>query len=115
MCRSSWFLELDPVKRTNIVYKTHPYNSSANFGSDFLNTYNAGYPVFIGEFAPTAYMTMNDVNSLLSLANQQKLGWAGWSFEFDANPALVDVNVNPTNPFGVAVKNAMISTPPIPN
>jgi hypothetical protein len=94
----------DPVNRPDIVYKTHPYDSATNFQADFGNTYDAGRPVFIGEFGPTAYMSMSDVAALLDRARQQGLGWAAWGFEPDANPALVTSTLTPTNPYGTTVQ-----------
>jgi hypothetical protein len=104
----------NPVRRSNIVYKSHPYTSSANFQQYFGSAYDAGLPVFIGEFAPTQYMSMSDINALLSYTRQHNISWAAWGYEYDANPNLVDSSLNPTNPFGTTVQNEMLTTPPIP-
>lgn len=104
----------DPVKRSNIVYKSHPYTSSANFQQYFGSAYDAGLPVFIGEFGPTQYMSMSDINSLMSYTSQRNIGWAAWGYEYDATPNVVDSSLNPTSPFGTTVQSNMINTPPIP-
>jgi chitodextrinase len=104
----------DPVQRGNIVYQSHPYTSSANFQQYFGSAYRAGLPVFIGEFGPTAYMSMADIQNLLALTRQNGIGWAAWGFEPDATPSLIDASLNPANPFGTTVRTAMLTTPTIP-
>lgn len=104
----------NPVKRANIVYKSHPYTSAANFQQYFGSAVDAGLPVFIGEFAPTAYMSMSDIQALLAYTRQHGLGWAAWGYEYDANPPLITSSLTPTSPFGTTVQTEMLATPPAP-
>ena len=108
-----------PVNRDNIVYKTHPYNSASLFQQQFLNTYQAGKAVFIGEFGylPEHGMHMPDVQALIDTARTHRLGWAAWAFDYQGGPNIVADNVTfaPSSPYGVAVQAAMVSTPPVPS
>ena len=109
----------DPVRRANIVYKTHPYNGADLFHRQFLGAYTAGLPVFIGEFGylPEHGMHMADVQKLMDIAAWVGLGWTAWAFDFQGGPALVADNTsfNPTWPYGQAVKTEMVKTPPAPS
>lgn len=100
-----------PVQRPGIVYKTHPYNQADKFHEQFVRTYEAGLPVFIGEFGllPEHGMSMSDVSALLAVAAELQLGWAAWAFDYQGNPELVTDNrtFRPTHPYGTAVKKAM--------
>jgi Cellulase (glycosyl hydrolase family 5) len=100
-----------PVRRANIVYTSHPYTSSRHFARYFGSAHDAGLPVFIGEFGPTPSMSMADVRYLLHYTRQRGIGWAAWGYEYDANPSLIDASLKPTNPFGSAVRSAMLGTP----
>lgn len=102
-----------PVDRTNVVYKTHPYNASSQFHAQFMTAFEAGLPVFVGEFGFITtggpVMQMADVTALLDLTKANGIGWAAWCFDFQGGPALVRDNTTwaPTDPYGVAVKAAM--------
>jgi hypothetical protein len=99
-----------PVPRDNIVYKTHQYNPASDFQRYFLNTHNAGKPVFIGEFgyANDLNMTMTDVQTLMDTARTRGLGWAAWAFDFQGGPNIVADNTTftPSIPYGAAVHAA---------
>jgi hypothetical protein len=119
---TNWSRELkgaitDPVRRANVVYKSHPYNSSAQFQNQFGDTYDSGLPVFIGEFGPwparAPAMTMSDVTSLLNFTRTRKIGWAAWVFDWD-HDALITKALVPTTPYGTTIKNEMVTTPPLP-
>lgn len=106
----------DPVKRPNVVYNTHPYIKAADFQEYFGNAYDAGLPVFVGEFGPWggSSMTMIDVTALLDFTKQRHIGWAAWNLDYDTDP-LLNFDLTPTVPFGATVKNEMRATPPIPD
>lgn len=116
----------DPVKRTNVVYNTHPYGqgnyptcgASSNFQGWFGNTYDAGLPVFVGEFGfvtlDGACMTMSEVNDLLTFTREHHIGWAAWLLDFQATPLMNEVDLSPTTPYGTTVQAEMLTTPPIP-
>jgi cellulase (glycosyl hydrolase family 5) len=109
----------NPVARENVVYKTHPYNSQSQFQHQFVDTHDAGFPVFIGEFGylPEGGMSMSDVNALLTVARQHNLGWAAWILDDGTgNTALVTNGSTfaPTAPYGTTIKNEMTTTPPLP-
>ncbi|PLS79793.1 MAG: hypothetical protein CYG59_11380, partial [Chloroflexi bacterium] len=109
----------DPVRRPNIVYKSHQYNSRAEFQRYFLDAHDAGLPVFIGEFGE-AYgssitMTMDDVNELLRVARERNIGWAAWIFDYKGPPVLLsDRNFTPTQPYGETIRQEMSTTPALP-
>jgi hypothetical protein len=108
-----------PVPRENVVYKSHPYNNQSQFQHEFLDAYDAGLPVFIGEFGYelNAPMYMSDVNALLSVTRQRHIGWTAWILDAGTgSTALVTNNTTfePTAPYGVAVQNEMLTTPPLP-
>ena len=108
-----------PVNRENIVYKTHPYNSSGLFQRQFLDTYNAGKAVFIGEYGylPEHGMHMPDVRALINVARTHGLGWAAWLFDYQGGPSLVVDNTTwaATSPYGTTVRKGMVDTPPVPS
>lgn len=109
----------NPVPRENVVYKSHPYNNQGQFQHQFIDAYDAGLPVFIGEFGylPDGGMLMSDVNALLTVARQRNLGWTAWILDDETgNTALVTnrSTFDPTSPYGVAIKNEMTTTPPLP-
>jgi hypothetical protein len=100
-----------PVPRDNIVYKTHQYNPASDFQRYFLNTHNAGKPVFIGEFGyvPEIGMNMPDVRALMDTARERGLGWAAWKFDHEGGPNLVtdSTTFTPSSPYGEAVHAAL--------
>ena len=107
-----------PVPRDNIVYKTHQYNRASDFQRYFLDTHNAGKPVFIGEFGyvPDVGMQMTDVQALMDVARNRGLGWAAWKFDYEGGPNLVEDNTTftPTTPYGAAVHAALSTTAAVP-
>jgi hypothetical protein len=105
-----------PVTGQNIVYKSHPYNPSADFQAEFVNTYDANLPVFIGEFGPEGSATMADVQTLLKLTRQRNIGWASWIFDWEGPPVLLaDSSFTPSNPFGTTIRNEMLAMQAKPN
>jgi hypothetical protein len=109
----------NPVPRENVVYKSHPYNSQSQFQHQFVDAYDAGLPVFIGEFGnlPDGGMSMSDVNALLAVARQRNLGWAAWILDDTTGSTALVTNQStftPTSPYGVTIKNEMTTTPPLP-
>ncbi len=102
----------DPVRRRNVVYKTHPYAPARKFERYFGRAHAAGLPVFVSEFghAPDLGMAMSDVNSLLRYARKARIGWAAWNFDAKGPPALLaSRDGTPTIPYGLAVKVAMMT------
>jgi len=108
-----------PVSRENVVYKSHPYNDQGQFQHQFIDAYDAGLPVFIGEFGylPDGGMFMSDVNALLTVARQRHLGWTAWILDDGTGSTALVTNqstFDPTSPYGVAIKNEMTTTPRLP-
>jgi hypothetical protein len=111
----------DPVARPGVVYKSHPYNPSSDFQALFGTAYDAGLPVFIGEFGPKQpddpvnVMTMDDVRALLEFTRQRRIGWAAWLLDYETYPLMQSFDdLNPTVPYGTTVQTQMVTTPPIP-
>ena len=100
----------NPVHCANIVYKSHPYTSAANFQQYFGSAYAAGLPVFIGEFGAGSQMSMTDVQALLDATRQRGIGWAAWLFEWGGCPCLLaDSGFTPTSPYGPATDGPVSS------
>lgn len=100
----------DPVRRSGIVYKTHPYSPQADFASLFLAAHAAGLAVFVGEFGPVrGQMTLSDVRALLRLLEDRKIGWAAWVLDAEGGPALLADNATgaTSTPYGALVQQAM--------
>ena len=109
-----WAIE-DPVNRENVVYKSHPYDASSEFQSEFIEAYDAGLPIFIGEFGMGSTMTLQDVQELLSITRGRNIGWAAWLFDWQGPPVLLaDSAFTPTQPYGTTVRDEMLTTPPLP-
>jgi mannan endo-1,4-beta-mannosidase len=108
----------NPVNRPNIVYKPHAYEVNTDYQAMFGNTYNAGLPVFVGEFAPAEGATLTDMNALISYTQQRGIGWAAWWMDYSnqGTEALVlsATNLSPASPWGTTVKTAMMTTPALP-
>ena len=114
----------DPVDRTSVVYKTHPYGempscaASSQFQGWFGKAHDAGLPVFVGEFGfvttDGVCMTMSDVNDLLTFTRTRNIGWAAWILDFQATPLMNEADLSPTTPYGTTVQAEMLTTPPIP-
>jgi cellulase (glycosyl hydrolase family 5) len=106
-----------PVRRANVVYNAHPYGPARDFESHFGRVHAAGLPVFVGEFgeAPDLGMAMSDVEALLRYTGKRRIGWAAWIFDSEGPPTLLaSRDGTPTIPYGLAVKAAMMTTPPVP-
>jgi hypothetical protein len=94
----------------NIVYKSHPYEKDTQlFRRDFMQTHEAGLPVFVGEFGVAQEMTLQHVDELLSLTQDNAISWAAWIFDYDSPSSLLTGrnNLTPTTGYGEHVKNAM--------
>jgi Cellulase (glycosyl hydrolase family 5) len=107
----------DPVNRPNVVYNTHPYNPESDFQRLFGAVFDAGLPVFVGEFAPSIQedtnMTMNDVSGLLAFTRERRIGWAAWLLDYQASALMNKADLSPTIPYGAMVQTEMQTTPPI--
>jgi hypothetical protein len=106
------------VDRDNIVYKSHQYNRATDFQRYFLDTHDAGKPVFIGEFGyvPEVGMEMADVQALMDVARDRRLSWAAWKFDHEGGPNLVADNTTfaPSVPYGAAVHEELSADAPVP-
>ncbi|MBI2338399.1 cellulase family glycosylhydrolase, partial [Candidatus Daviesbacteria bacterium] len=103
----------------NIVYSSHAYDSVSNFGVDFLNAYNAGVPVMITEFGTGSQMSQADTDELIRIMRERNISWTAWLFDNEGPPTLLQPGTNrmdfiPSSPYGVSVRNEMLTTPRIP-
>jgi hypothetical protein len=109
----------DPVRRPNVVYKSHPYNPSSDFQALFGTAHDAGLPVFIGEFGPKQpndpvnVMTMEDVAALLAFIRQRNISWAAWLLDYGTYALMNFGDLSPTTPYGAAVQAETLTNPPI--
>lgn len=98
------------VRRDRLtVYKTHPYSPSSQFQAQFGRAWDAGRCVFAGEFGPTEWMSMSDVNALLWYCKERGIGWTAWAFDYQGGPALIRDNTTatPTSPYGDTVRASL--------
>jgi hypothetical protein len=113
----------DPVKRANVVYNAHPYVPQANWQHDWIGPWEAGLPVFVGEFTldPNLSLDMTAIDNLLAATRQRGVGWATWIFDrcgcTSGQEGVITSwsTAAARSPFGVAVKNEMVTTPPVPD
>jgi len=96
----------DPILRDNLVYKTHPYDTWNTIETNYqLAEVAAQYPVLIGEFGPGAFMSLDDVNSLLNFAEVTGISWVGWLFHDVGCPCmLTDSTTFATTEYGDEIK-----------
>ena len=108
----------DPVNRANVVYKPHAYQPSSNYQRQFGAAYDAGLPVFVGEFGPTESATMSDINTLMSFTSARGIGWAAWWMDYanQGTEALVKsaTDLSPTEPYGARIRQELLTTPALP-
>jgi hypothetical protein len=112
----------DPVRRANVVYKTHPYIPRSAWQRNFIDTHNAGLPIHIGEFTldPNLSLTLTEINALLAWARDNQVGWTAWIFDTcgctSGSEGLITSwsTATPRSPYGTAVRDEMLTTPPIP-
>lgn len=104
----------NPIRRGNVVYKSHYYPEDRDPASDittwFGGAVDAGLPVFIGELGE------GGVQTLLGYCDSKGLGYAAWVFEAYAPPTLISTDAGPYTPtaYGAVVRTNMRLTPPIP-
>jgi hypothetical protein len=79
----------------------------------FGDAYDAGLPVFVGEFAVDQGMTMTDVSDLLAFTRVRHIGWAAWLLDYETFPLMNEADLSPTTPYGTTVQAEMLTTPPI--
>jgi hypothetical protein len=84
----------------------------------FGDAYDAGLPVFVGEFAPSdeqenTNMTMDDVSDLLAFTRERHIGWAAWLLDYETHALMIKDDLSPTTPYGTTVQAEMLLTPPI--
>ena len=100
-----------PLNFNNIVYRSNPYNKTAEFPG-FFGRIAEVYPVFLGEFGTMDKLSMSltDVKNILSYADKLELGWTAWHYTSTGCPCLLSDEFTFTpSPYGELVKQALIS------
>ena len=101
-----------PLPYPNLVYRTNPYNKTAEFPGLF-GKISAVYPVFFGEFGSEdkLSMTIKDAQNVMSYADKLNIGWTAWHFTSTGCPCLLsnELDFTPT-PFGELVKSNLVGT-----
>lgn len=96
-----------PLPYDNIVYRSNPYNRTAEFPG-YFGKIALKYPVFLGEFGTDNKLSMSqlDVKNLLGYADALGLGWTAWHFTSSGCPCLIadETNFSP-NSYGQLVKD----------
>ncbi len=98
-----------PLPYSNIVYRSNPYNRTAEFPGYFGQT-ALEYPVFLGEFGTDDKLSMSesDVRNVLGYADALDLGWTAWHFTSAGCPCLLSDEESFTpNSYGLLVKNSL--------
>jgi Cellulase (glycosyl hydrolase family 5) len=73
----------------NIVYETHPYDSSGAFQARFIGP-SQKLPVIIGEFGPVSgNMTEEDTLQLMVQADSLQVPYLAWNFHMRCSPDLL--------------------------
>lgn len=100
----------DPLPYDNIIYRSNPYNKTAEFPAMFGKIAEE-YPVFLGEFGTDEKLSMTekDVVDILGYADAAGLGWTAWHFTSTGCPCLLadDRNFVPTS-YGQIVKDNLL-------
>ncbi len=79
-----------PLEFKNIVYRTNPYNRTAEFPG-YFGKIALKYPVLLGEFGTEDKLSMSlvDVKNILNYASALNLGWTAWHFTDSGCPCLL--------------------------
>lgn len=97
----------DPLPYDNLIYRSNPYNNTAEFPAMFGKIAEV-YPVFLGEFGTDQKLSMTekDVQDILGYADAAGLGWTAWHFTSTGCPCLLtdDRNFIPSS-YGQIVKD----------
>lgn len=100
-----------PLTFDNIVYRSNPYNKTAEFPG-FFGRMAESYPVFLGEFGTMDKLSMSqtDVANILAYSDKLGLGWTAWHFTSTGCPCLLSDEVSFTpSPYGELVKQALVN------
>lgn len=98
-----------PLPYDNIVYRTNPYNRTAEFPG-YFGEIATKYPVFLGEFGTDGKLSMSqgDVQNLLDYASAASLSWTAWHFTSTGCPCLLSDNSTfAATSYGQIVKDAL--------
>lgn len=98
-----------PLPYENIVYRTNPYNRTAEFPG-YFGEIATKYPVFLGEFGTDNKLSMQeqDVSDLLGYADALNLGWTAWHFTASGCPCLLaDEKAYAPTSYGQLVKDSL--------
>lgn len=101
-----------PLPFPNLVYRTNPYNKTAEFPGLFGKIVEK-YPVFFGEFGTVDKLSMSikDVQNVMAYADKLGIGWTAWHFTSTGCPCLLsnELDFTPT-PAGELVKANLAGT-----
>jgi len=99
----------DPIQRSNLIFKTHPYDPWTTIQSTYrLDEVSAQYPVILGEFGAGSFMNLTDVQNLLNYAESKGVSWIAWLFNQAGCPCLISSNTTfATTAYGQEVKNRL--------
>lgn len=103
--------EAEPLPHDNIVYRSNPYNKTAEFPG-FFGRMAESYPVVLGEFGTMDKLSMSqtDVANILAYADKLGLGWTAWHFTSSGCPCLLSDEASFTpSPYGELVKQALVN------
>ena len=80
----------NPLPYDNIIYRSNPYNKTAEFPAMFGKIAEQ-YPVFLGEFGTDQKLSMTekDVLDILGYADAAGLSWTAWHFTSTGCPCLL--------------------------
>ncbi len=100
-----------PLSFDNIVYRSNPYNKTAEFPG-FFGRMAENNPVFLGEFGTMDKLSMSltDVANILAYADKLGLGWTAWHFTSSGCPCLLsdEATFTPSS-YGELVKQALVN------
>jgi endoglucanase len=81
----------NPIQSDNIAYEVHVYDPASEFTDRFIDPAQH-IPVIIGELGPASgYMTLEDTQQLMDLAEQHGVPYLGWTFHERCPPNLLQL------------------------
>lgn len=101
-----------PLPYPNLVYRSNPYNKTAEFPGLF-GQIALQYPVFFGEFGTEDKLSMSlqDVQNVMAYADKLDIGWTAWHFTSTGCPCLLSNEPDYTlTQFGELVKANLAGT-----
>lgn len=103
----------NPVKRSNVIYETHPYPWKGECWKAVVRKLSKCYPVFVGEwgYSPQLSLGYNADNygkPLVNFCKELNIGWTAWVWHNEWQPPMLNsFDDYSTTDFGSFVKEVL--------